>query len=353
MSACIPRVFISYSRTSIDRVIEIAQRLMGDGVDVVLDKWELKEGQDKNTFMERSVTDQTIDKVLMICDKVYAEKANDREGGVGDETMVISPEVYDKTTETKYVPIIIERNDDGKAYVPAYLKSRIYIDLCADNKLFEQEYEKLLRNLYDKPEFKKPVLGKMPEWLNDENVDLSGVRSLLKQIKTYDGKNRNRVELTARSFCDEFIKAMFSFSPEQGEDFDKKLLVQIDASKPLRDIYFDYIEAVIMSDLDVGSVIGDSFEQIFNGTFIIEGRNTYNEFEFEFSQFLIWEMFIGSTAILLYFEKFQELNDVLYRTYFLAEDPVGSNIQAYTFVKFHPTLRYIDERIKPKTIRQT
>ena len=143
MSESIPKTFVSYSWTSEDPVIELAQRLMNDGIEVVLDKWDLKEGQDKYAFMERCVTDPSITKVLMICDKAYAEKANERKGGVGDETMVISPEVYEKATETKYIPIIFERDENGKEYAPAYLKSRIYIDLCADNKHYEQEYEKL------------------------------------------------------------------------------------------------------------------------------------------------------------------------------------------------------------------
>ena len=60
-----PKIFISYSWYSSDRVVELAQCLMNDGVEVVLDKWELKEGQDKYAFMESSVTDKTITKVLI------------------------------------------------------------------------------------------------------------------------------------------------------------------------------------------------------------------------------------------------------------------------------------------------
>ena len=44
---------------------------MHDGIYVVLDKWELKEGQDKYAFMERCVSDPEICKVLIICDKAY------------------------------------------------------------------------------------------------------------------------------------------------------------------------------------------------------------------------------------------------------------------------------------------
>jgi hypothetical protein len=36
----------------------------------------LKEGQDKYHFMEQMVNDETVDKVLLVCNKEYAQKAN-------------------------------------------------------------------------------------------------------------------------------------------------------------------------------------------------------------------------------------------------------------------------------------
>lgn len=92
-----PHIFISYSWATEDfqtRVKELAERLMHDGVDVRLDIWDLKDGQDKYAFMEQCVTDPEVDRVLIICDKGYAEKADHRQGGVGDETTIISPEIY-------------------------------------------------------------------------------------------------------------------------------------------------------------------------------------------------------------------------------------------------------------------
>lgn len=49
----VPKIFISYSWSSDALVLELAQRSVSHGVDVVLDKWDLKEGQDKYAFMER------------------------------------------------------------------------------------------------------------------------------------------------------------------------------------------------------------------------------------------------------------------------------------------------------------
>jgi len=81
-----PKVFISYNWSSTVHKEwvrkELAERLISDGVEVTLDQWDLKEGQDKYTFMEKMVTDKKFVKVLIVCDKKYAEKADKREGGV-------------------------------------------------------------------------------------------------------------------------------------------------------------------------------------------------------------------------------------------------------------------------------
>ena len=101
----IPKVFISYSWSSEAQVLSLAQRLVAHGVDVVLDKWDLKEGQDKYVFMEQCVNNSDITKVLIFCDKTYTEKANNRTGGVGDETVIISSEVYGKAVSYTHLTL--------------------------------------------------------------------------------------------------------------------------------------------------------------------------------------------------------------------------------------------------------
>ena len=39
---------------------------MESGVDVIFDKWDLKEGHDANAFMEKMVTDPEIEKVILL-----------------------------------------------------------------------------------------------------------------------------------------------------------------------------------------------------------------------------------------------------------------------------------------------
>lgn len=114
-----PKVFISYSWTNqdhVDWVENLAKRLVAAGVDVVFDQWSLKKGHDKLAFMESMVTDKDVKHVLAICDAKYAAKADGREGGVGTESQIISPEVYTRVTQEKFIPLVRETSDGHPAY---------------------------------------------------------------------------------------------------------------------------------------------------------------------------------------------------------------------------------------------
>lgn len=344
-----PKIFISYSWASSERVLELAERLMANGVEVILDKWDLKEGQDKYAFMEQSVTDKTIDKVLIVCDKSYAEKANQRTGGVGDETVIISPEIYGQMGQERFIPVIFEVDADGNPYLPAYIKSRIYIDLSAEDYNYESEYEKLLRNIYNKPLYRKPALGTKPEWLENEKVELSPIRDLIKQTRGYTGGNTTKADFLMRKCADEFVNALMSYVPLDEKPFDEALLIQIDEVKPLRDLFIEYVEALIYADLDVGVIIPIMFEKFYNTSHAADEQNFFDSRKAEFHEFFLWELYICITATLLHYERFKELNKILNHTYYLRESPFSEKVKAFNFSKFRTYPQTIEEVCKPKS----
>lgn len=158
------RVFVSYAWTNNayqKKVVDLATKLMNDGIDVILDKWDLHSGADRFSFMEKSVSES--DKVLILCNKAYKEKADNRYGGAGQETMIIAPEVYEKTASEKFIPIIMERSLFGEEYIPQYLKSLIYIDYT--DKDVESQYQNLLYAIYGVTKNIKPRIGDVPSYI--------------------------------------------------------------------------------------------------------------------------------------------------------------------------------------------
>lgn len=155
-----PKVFISYSHDSPEHkqwVSELAARLRRNGIDAILDQWDLGLGDDITRFMERGIVN--ADRVLVICTNKYVSKANAAEGGVGYERMIVNAELVQNLGTDKFIPII--RQASGKEKTPTFLGTRVYADFRKDNQ-FDAECEKLIRELHEMPIIEKPPLGKSP-----------------------------------------------------------------------------------------------------------------------------------------------------------------------------------------------
>lgn len=149
------KVFISYSWSNEEhkeKVIRLAEELVNLGIDVILDEWDLKPGQDKYEFMEQIVTDSSLDKVLIITDRVYAEKANKRQGGVGAETQIITPSLYEDLGDINLYRLFLRKMRIlGKLFYLLML-SHVYILIYLVIKYISKDSNSLLeiymKNLY-------------------------------------------------------------------------------------------------------------------------------------------------------------------------------------------------------------
>lgn len=345
----IPKIFISYSWSSDALVMPLAERLVAHGVDVVLDKWDLKEGQDKYTFMEQCVNNPDITKVLIICDKAYAEKANSRTGGVGDETVIISSEVYGQMKQEKFIPIIAERDEEGNTFVPTYIKTRIYIDLSNEDT-YEAEYEKLLRNIYEKPLYSKPKLGKRPEWLDEEKTNLFSLTDLIRQIK--GATTQKKQQSCVNKFIDEYITTLKSYFVQRIKD-GKAVFDRFAETKPVRDVFLDFIPALADTELSFSDVMCGAFEKMYNTLTNGKGFETEtfstNDRDYEIYKILIWELFICTIAYLRHIEDYKEINGMLTNTYFLNVSWNGETAVAKNYCHFRYYSSVIEEYYKPTT----
>src|SRR3712207_6273724 len=97
-----PRAFISYAWESTEHqawVRDFATRLRADGINVTLDQWTLAPGDQLTHFMEQSVREN--DYVLIICTPRYAERSNQRAGGVGYEGDIMTAELLNHQNQRK------------------------------------------------------------------------------------------------------------------------------------------------------------------------------------------------------------------------------------------------------------
>jgi hypothetical protein len=145
-----PRVFISYSRTSPEHeqwVEALGAFLRENGIDARLDIWNLRRGMDLPQFMTNELT--LADRVVLVSDERYAEKADGRVGGAGWETMIVQGDIGRQPPEsTKYLVVVRSRRvDDG---LPRSLQTKYVIHWpTADPVTDDQNRKILLRELFD------------------------------------------------------------------------------------------------------------------------------------------------------------------------------------------------------------
>ncbi|PDT73634.1 toll/interleukin-1 receptor domain-containing protein [Bradyrhizobium sp. C9] len=156
-----PKAFISYSHDSDAHkawVLQLASDLRANGIDVVLDQWDLAPGQDVSLFMQRGITN--ADRVLLICSEKYVEKADGGSGGVGYERLIVTSEVVQSIDTIKFVPII-RNSTKTRNVTPTFLGPRLYLDFRIDVE-YKARLEELVREIHRAPALTKPPLGVSP-----------------------------------------------------------------------------------------------------------------------------------------------------------------------------------------------
>lgn len=160
-----PNVFISYSHDNEEHknwVLKLATNLVSHGVDVILDQWDLRLGNDLGFFMEQGLTNSHL--VLCICSENYVMKSNGRSGGTGYESSIITQSLLSDANREHIICIV--RNNTTTQKVPIPLGSKRYIDFTNDEN-YLVNYKELLERIYDRDKVKKPILGQNP-FLNEK-----------------------------------------------------------------------------------------------------------------------------------------------------------------------------------------
>ena len=75
---------------------------------------------------------------------------------------------------------------------------------------------------------------------------------------------------------------------------------------------------------------------------------SYIQCEFDIYKLHIWELFVCTTAYMLHNGMYKAIHDLLYHTYFLNSDPMGTQLleKSYTALRFWSEM--LEEIIKPK-----
>lgn len=343
-----PKLFISYSWSSPDHekwVLALAEELLSQGIDVKLDKWDLKPGHDANAFMESMVTDPAVNKVLLIFDRQYAEKSNKRMGGAGAEAQIITPELYAKREQDKFVAVIRERDDEGKPYLPVYYRGRIYIDL-SDDSIYATEFEKLLRWAWDKPVFVKPELGQLPAFLAEEGnpVRIATTTTFRRALDAIRNARPNSIPTMVEYFntlASELERFRISYN---GPEFDELVAKNIEDFLPFRNEFIEVVSAIAMYRCqdDMFQAVQRFFEKLIPYLEKPDHINSWRECDFDNYRFIVHELFLYTQALLIKHEHFDAASFFIETNYFFDNRMTGVSMHPYTAFRTH--VRSLDDR---------
>lgn len=322
----IPKVFISYSWTSEEHkknVLDLAYQLMSDRIEVIIDQWDLPEGNDLNYFMEENVRSPEIDYVLIISDKEYAEKANNRAGGVGTETQIISKQVYENVKQTKFIPILWERYEDGTACIPDYLATRKYLDFTQDQY---EEYTKLIRRIHNLPENPKPKIGEFPKELLETNHHYPKLKRLISNLDEKIEKNPNVINNVTSDFLRQFYihlqEFQLKFKSKTNKEIVSQLHENIESYTPLRDYFIEFFEKITKTHQFTSfdyNILTEFFEKLFNSLTTPQIGQTYSNADFMNFDFIIRELFLYSITISLKNYDYELVGNLLNAPYYFKD----------------------------------
>lgn len=331
-----PRAFISYSWSSPghqNRVRQWAEQLVNDGIDVVLDLWDLKEGDDKYAFMETMVTDESVTHALIFSDSEYAKKADARKAGVGTETQIISQEVYSKAKQSKFIPIVCEFDALNEPCLPTFLRSRIWLDFSSPEGANEN-WERLIRILYGKPAHEKPTLGKAPPYLSaDDTVPASPAGTKFAAFRQALIQEKQGLKLYRNDFfdaCCNYADSLRIRERPDVENLGQQVFEDCGKLKLVRDHIIDWV--LLESEVNPSEMFPEALVDLLEKLLELKSRppelNAWNDSWFEAHSVFVYETFLYVIAALMKTESFSVLQRVLTSNYLLP-DTEASGVQRF------------------------
>ena len=340
-----PHIFISYSWKPISnkkKTIELAERLSNDGVHVILDEWDLAEGQDKYLFMEQMVNNPDIKRVLLICNQEYTVKANSKKGGVGTESLIMSDEIYKQADQKKFIPIVMERDSDGNEYIPTFIKTRIYIDFSSE-EIFEDQYEKLLRNIYDKPANKRPPIGSAPAYITSDEPTYLPTAHKVKSVKSALVNEKANSWVFVDDYFDSFLYGLKQFEIPDEElgkipQIDDEILKRFEEMLPLRDDFIEFLNVVLKfsPELDMDRFhrfLERMVEYLMDNDSWNHSSNNYGYLKLDHFRIFYYELFLYLTTAFVNHDRFNELSYLLHNS-FIVFNSRSQKTEPYDFTIF-------------------
>jgi hypothetical protein len=272
---------------------------------------------------------------------------------VGTETQIITPQIYASADQNKFVGVVSEVGADGNPFKPTYYASRIHIDLSNEDT-YAENFEQLLRWIFNKPVFPKPALGKPPEFLKEDTVLLptrSRAQRAVTLLRSASPAALGALIEYLDSLSDNFETLRIK-SPGDAQ-FDEEVVRAISVFLPYRDEFVGVLTAIAKSALPPGEdvvALKRFFERLIPFMFRPPTLLSYSDNWFDNYRFIVHELFLYVVAVFIKHERFLQVDEFLTGGFFVdgvTETANREPLQDFTIFRQHlPTLQHRNQRLQ-------
>ena len=322
-----------------ERVNALVDQLIDNGIDVVYDRYDLRDGDDTNVFMEQVAARGDVKKVIAICTPKYVSKMNARQGGSGQEGMIMSPHVYaqlggttdaDPSRERRFIPVIFDTHPNTSVEDPinrpTMFGSMKFINLSTP-EAYDANFDQLMLFLLDRPARVRPPLGKVPEHLLADPAHAFPAHTQF-QILRRALENGRATPAHWRDYLTQVTQSLESLKPAvQGEApnwrFDGEVARQeIDRFTPVRN---EFVQALQLG-IRHGGLPADELHGFLESLTLISERlperhrhqsTIMNSVVFGHVDFLVLELTLYMVAVLINETQVGTLNDLTEASYYV------------------------------------
>src|SRR5258706_2328099 len=137
-------------------------------------------------------------------------------------------------------------------YLPVFLRNLIYVDMSTPEKTI-QNYEQLLRALFDKPRYDKPAIGKPPIHILDSVKPQSQTASKLFMLKDAVVQDKSIVPALVAEYLQAFSDNLSNYNLDlkvTETPLDELVNQNIESFLPQRDEFIDFLSFIMLYKQD-------------------------------------------------------------------------------------------------------
>ena len=252
----------------------------------------------------------------------------------------MSDEIYSKAEQTKFLPVVFEKGNDGMIYKPHFLKSRIHIDMSSDD-CYEMGYEQLLRDIFDKPLIKKPALGTMPAFLETEEPILLSTAKEQRFLKVKNEESSSFKDWVER-YLEKLIASLgqfkISFRGGNAKDLVDLIEKSIDSMQVVTNDFINFLETVSANEECKGEQFVDFFENLLqyyeDNNIALPTSDSVSYLVNDNYRFFNYELFLSFASIMLKHQRFDIIRDVVSADFCILSNRMGREVMPLNYVEF-------------------